>query len=175
MKYALALVGGTAMNGLGNKIAKKRKDLGMTQTAFAEKLSVTRQTVSRWEAGSVMPDIDKIGDIAGILGVSCDYLLRDSVTEETGGAVGRLLQDAVGRKVKLNFYDGEGDYDLLKADIVIEGFEGNWVRIAADSRKGHMEKLIPLSSVLSIEFVDAEQGGGDDRRQAPDEGEEASE
>ena len=43
------------MNGLGNKIARRRKDLGMTQTEFAEDLCVTRQTVSRWEAGSVMP------------------------------------------------------------------------------------------------------------------------
>ena len=43
------------MNELGNKIAAKRRDLGMTQTDFADRLSVTRQTVSRWEAGSVLP------------------------------------------------------------------------------------------------------------------------
>ena len=59
------------MNGLGNKIATKRKDLGMTQIDFAEKLNVTRQTVSRWEAGTVMPDIEKIPDIAAVLDVSC--------------------------------------------------------------------------------------------------------
>ena len=35
------------MNELGNKIALKRKNLGMAQIEFAEKLSVTRQTVSR--------------------------------------------------------------------------------------------------------------------------------
>ena len=52
------------MNELGNKIAKKRKDLGLTQAEFAEEMMVTRQTVSRWEAGTVMPDIDNIGDIA---------------------------------------------------------------------------------------------------------------
>ncbi|MBR3128751.1 MAG: helix-turn-helix transcriptional regulator, partial [Solobacterium sp.] len=64
------------MNDLGKKIAKKRKDLGLTQTEFADRLSVTRQTVSRWEAGTVLPDIDKITDIAGLLDVSCDYLLK---------------------------------------------------------------------------------------------------
>ena len=36
------------MQKLGEKIAQKRRDLGMTQIEFAEKLSVTRQTVSRW-------------------------------------------------------------------------------------------------------------------------------
>ena len=53
-------IGGIYMNNMGIKIAAKRKDIGMTQIEFAEKLSVTRQTVSRWESGSVMPDIDKI-------------------------------------------------------------------------------------------------------------------
>jgi len=152
------------MNELGNKIAKKRKDLGMTQTDFADRLSVTRQTVSRWEAGSVFPDIDKVSDIAEILGVSCDYLLRDEVTEDGSpsgsagaGAVGRLLADAVGRKVRLNFFDGEGDYDLYKVPCVITGFEGNWIKLAAETKKGSVEKLIPLSSVLSIEYEEADE------------------
>ena len=65
------------MNLLGEKIAKKRKDLGMTQNDFADKLMVTRQTISRWEAGTVLPDIDKISDIANLLNVSCDYLLQE--------------------------------------------------------------------------------------------------
>jgi transcriptional regulator with XRE-family HTH domain len=40
------------MNEMGNKIAQKRKDLGMTQIEFADQMHVTRQTVSRWEAGT---------------------------------------------------------------------------------------------------------------------------
>ena len=154
------------MNELGNKMAKKRKDLGMTQNQFAEKLSVTRQTVSRWEAGSVMPDIDKISDIAEILGVSCDYLLRDGVGEdggtegigpegsEPGPKVSRLLLDLIGRKVRLNFFDQEGDYDLYNNDCVITGFEGNWMNVVAETKKGRIEKLIPLSSVMSVERVE---------------------
>ena len=58
------------MNNLGARIAEKRKSLGMTQIEFAEKMHVTRQTVSRWESGTAMPDIDKIGEIADILEVT---------------------------------------------------------------------------------------------------------
>lgn len=152
------------MTELGNKIAKKRKDLGMTQIDFADKLSVTRQTVSRWESGAVMPDIDKIGDIASILGVSCDYLLKDDITEDGGQAQGgqsrgrnprglsRLLSRAVGKKVKLNFFDDEGDIDLYNADCTILEFEGNWMKVAAETKKGRIEKLIPVASILSLEI-----------------------
>ena len=147
------------MSELGRKIAGKRKDLGMTQSEFAEKMSVTRQTVSRWEAGTVMPDVDKIGDIAGILGVSCDYLLRDGVMDEKSAAAsqpGRLLQAVKGKNVRLSFFDEETDIDLYDTVCRVVDFEGAWMKVEADLKKGHIEKLIPVSSVRSVEI--AEEG-----------------
>ena len=149
------------MNELGNKIAKKRKDLGMSQMDFAEKMSVTRQTVSRWEAGTVMPDIDKIGDIARILGVSCDYLLVDEAEDGSdiyerssvpAKGVSRLLQGWKGKNVRLTFFDEEADIDLYNTECRILDFEGNWMRVEANLRKGRVEKLIPVSSVCSLEL-----------------------
>ena len=146
------------MSELGNKIAQKRKDLGMTQIEFADKLNVTRQTVSRWEAGTVMPDIDKIADIAGILGVSCDYLLKDDITEEetiVNRWLSKLVENAAGKTVRLNFFDDEADIDLFNTDCKIIDFEHNWMKVEADTKKGHIEKLIPVSSILSIEIKEA--------------------
>ena len=147
------------MNEMGKKIAQKRKDCGLTQMDFADKLSVTRQTVSRWEAGSVLPDIDLIGEIASLLGVSCDYLLKDEMTEDMESspvresAASRLLKDAMGKKVRFSFFDEEADPDLYDTDCLIEAFEGNWMKISAETKKkGHLEKLIPVSSVLAIEI-----------------------
>ena len=144
------------MKKLGTKIAEKRKSLGMTQIEFAEKMHVTRQTVSRWEAGTAMPDIDKIGEIADILGVSCDYLLRDESVEngaaQTKG-VGKLLKSLTGKTVRLVFFDEEADADLFNTPCRIMDFEGNWMRVAADTKKGRIEKLIPVSSVLSMEII----------------------
>ena len=136
--------------------AEKRKRLGMTQIEFAEKMHVTRQTVSRWEAGTVMPDVEKIGEIADILGVSCDYLLKDGASEDgavrTKG-VGKLLQSILGKTVQLVFYDEEADIDLFNTPCRVASFEGNWMQVTADTKKGRIEKLIPVSSVLSIEIV----------------------
>lgn len=145
------------MNELGRKIAKGRKNKGLTQTEFAEKMSVTRQTVSRWEAGTVLPDIDKVGDIAGILGVSCDYLLRDDVSEEPAeepaSGISRLLESVKGKTVKLTFFEDEADIDLFDTNCRILEFEGNWMKVETMTKKGSIEKLIPVSSILSLELV----------------------
>ncbi len=145
---------------MGNKIAAKRKDLGMTQIDFAEKLSVTRQTVSRWEAGTVMPDIEKIPDIASVLGVSCDYLLKDGDAEEVPAisrGIGRLMQNVKDKTVRLSFFEDEGDYDLFNTECRVLDFEGNWMKVEAKTKKGTIEKLIPVSSVLSVEIIGEEE------------------
>ena len=135
----------------------------MTQSEFAEKLSVTRQTVSRWESGAIMPDIDKLSTIADLLNVSCDYLLKDDYSEDrsgrsaSSGTVDRLLAGARGRLVKLSFFEDEGDADLFNVVCRIEEFEGNWMKVSSETRKGRIEKLIPASSVLSLELVSEEK------------------
>ena len=148
------------MKQMGNKIALRRKDLGLTQNEFAEKLSVTRQTISRWEAGTVLPDIDKISDIASILQVSCDYLLKDEIEEDTistAFATGKLLSSLLNKKIKLNFFDDEGDIELFNKECEILSFEGNWIKVIAQNKKETIEKLIPLSSVQSFEILPEEK------------------
>lgn len=147
------------MNKLGIRIAEKRKLMGMAQIEFAEKMHVTRQTVSRWEAGTAMPDVDKIGEIADILGVSCDYLLKNGTPENSTArtkGVGKLLQNIRGKTVQLVFFDEEADVDLFNRPCRISDYEGNWMRVIANTKKGKIEKLIPVSSVLSIEIVKEE-------------------
>ena len=62
---------------LAEKIIERRKMLGMSQEELAEMLGVSRQSVSKWELGSAMPETDKIAAMSEIFGVSCDYLLKD--------------------------------------------------------------------------------------------------
>ena len=52
-----------------------RKDLGLSQDAFAQKLFVTRQAVSRWETGETVPSTDILKQIAKTFQVSADQLL----------------------------------------------------------------------------------------------------
>ena len=148
------------MNEFGNKVAQKRKDMGMTQMEFADALSVTRQTVSRWESGSVVPDLDKIGDIARILGVTCDYLLRDDIEVEqgtmAGSKVSAMLLATQGKKIKITFCEDEADIDLYDQVCTVVGFEGNWMKVSAQTKKETIEKIIPVSSIFSIEIMKEE-------------------
>jgi transcriptional regulator with XRE-family HTH domain len=60
--------------GLGIRIALKRRELGLTQEALAERLGLTAQAVSKWETGIGYPDVTILPELAGILGMSIDEL-----------------------------------------------------------------------------------------------------
>ena len=69
---------------LAEKITEARKKNGWSQEEMAEKLSVSRQAVSKWESAQSTPDLQKVLRLAEIFGVSTDYLLKDELKSETG-------------------------------------------------------------------------------------------
>ena len=58
------------MASISKNIKKLRKENNLTQEALAEKLFVTRQTVSYWETGRSQPTLDMLGDLAAALNCS---------------------------------------------------------------------------------------------------------
>lgn len=66
---------------IGKVIAKRRKEKGMTQGELAERLSVSSKTISKWETGAGLPDISILVDLASVLDISVDDLLRGKENE----------------------------------------------------------------------------------------------
>lgn len=64
---------------LADKIITLRKKAGWSQEELAEKLGVTRQSVSKWEGAQSIPDMEKILMLSDIFGVSTDVLLKDAL------------------------------------------------------------------------------------------------
>lgn len=62
---------------LYGKIQARRKALGLSQEELAQRMGVSRQSVTKWETGLSAPDLDRLVELADTLGVSLDYLLRD--------------------------------------------------------------------------------------------------
>ena len=65
---------------LSEKIFSLRTKMGMSQGDLAERLEVSRQSVSKWETGQSVPDLDKIIRLADLFGVSVDELVRDGAS-----------------------------------------------------------------------------------------------
>lgn len=64
---------------LADKIAYLRKQRGWSQEELAVQMCISRQSVSKWESGASIPDLDRIIKMSQIFDVSTDYLLRDEI------------------------------------------------------------------------------------------------
>lgn len=60
------------------KLLALRKANDMTQEQLAEKLDVSRQSVSKWESGQAIPELEKIVAMSAVFNVTTDYLLKSS-------------------------------------------------------------------------------------------------
>ena len=79
---------------LADKIIALRKKAGMSQEQLAERLGVSRQSVSKWEGSQSMPDMDKAVKLADLFGVSLDSLIRDDLDVEDGVEAPSVSTDA---------------------------------------------------------------------------------
>ena len=68
---------------LGEKIQRLRKSNGMSQEQLAEKITISRQAISKWELGESIPDVENIKQLSRLFCVSTDYLLNDDFDSDT--------------------------------------------------------------------------------------------
>lgn len=72
---------------LNERIMQLRKQAGWTQEQLGEKLGVSRQAVSKWEAGQANPDVTYLAEMCRLFGVSSDWLLLGQGEAGTAGPV----------------------------------------------------------------------------------------
>ncbi len=75
---------------LGNKLLNLRKEKGLSQEEVAEKLNVSRQTVSKWETDQSTPDFDKILPLCELYGISSDELLTGKTSDKKSEDDGKV-------------------------------------------------------------------------------------
>ena len=84
---------------IGEKITHLRNSANISQEALADKLSVSRQSVSKWEMDQAQPQIDKILQICELFNISCDELLYDKIT---------INRASAGTPVKNKYFGTDG-------------------------------------------------------------------
>ena len=86
---------------IGQRIAQCRKRLALSQEALGEKMGVSRQAISKWEADSALPEIDKLLALSKLFDVTVGWLLgveeaprqeQDPLTEEQLSAMEQLIK-----------------------------------------------------------------------------------
>ncbi len=84
---------------LGNNLFNARKKRGLSQEEVAERLGVSRQTISKWELDETLPDIGQSKKLSGLYGLSLDELIEfDLDVKEIQEFIDRT-NDAVSEKI----------------------------------------------------------------------------
>jgi len=85
---------------VGQRIAQKRKELGLSQEALGEQLGVSRQAIYKWESDTTLPEIEKLIALSRSFGVSVDWLLGEeelSAPKELSEEQLHMVQEIVDR------------------------------------------------------------------------------
>jgi len=103
----------------GEKLRNHRKNLGMTQEEVAEKIGVSAQAVSKWEAGDCLPDLFNLKAITDLYKISADVLLETETSGDIDAVASKieqistmmLLEDKSEDKVREEFKRLEGELE----------------------------------------------------------------
>ncbi|PJI08133.1 MULTISPECIES: helix-turn-helix domain-containing protein [Clostridium] len=144
---------------LGEKIQSLRKQNNLSQEQLAEKLMVSRQSVSKWELDQSIPDVHKIIEISNLFEVTTDYLLREDmkvpmeqIVEDT---VSSAYRQFIGRWVKI-FLDDRGFGGLYQVAVL----DVNNDYILFQNRKGK-KGILTAKSIISISDADVYKKSSD--------------
>ena len=125
---------------LAERLVELRKKQGYSQQEIADRLSVTRQTISNWECGQGAPALDKAAELAAIYQISLDELAGLADEREAPEADLHILKKLEGRRCQLEFteentMDAVMDGLLDNANVRILEVGDRWVRIEDERKK----------------------------------------
>ena len=128
---------------LAEKLFELRKEKGWSQEKLAEQINVSRQSISKWESGQVLPEIEKIIELSKIFQVTTDYLLLDENSEKDSTAV-TLEED------KDNYYKEVKSYGLWQVIYIFVLALAIYLFLAGSSFPAEFTAWIWLTFVLLI-------------------------
>ncbi len=143
---------------IGKKIVNLRKKNNLTQEKLAEKIGVSRQTVSSWEGDITSPDLQQASLLAKYFHISLDELVDNQIEISCkDNSKDSLLQDLIGKKCYLTLSDDFFDLNLKDNTLVkVVRIQDDFMKVEIDSKKEKRHKLIDMDLILSIKVVEEE-------------------
>lgn len=143
---------------ISNRIIRLRKQKGWSQEELAEKLDVSRQSVSKWESSASVPDLTRILQMSELFGVTTDYLLKGDGFVATEESIYKASEDTLDEDTFSTTASEEKKSTLSASQI--KSFLGDTAHFAYMIAMG--VSLCILSPVLLIGLAGcvAEEGQG---------------
>lgn len=176
-------------NGLmGERLLRLRNQSSLTQEELAERLDVSRQSISKWELNKTLPDVDKLIQLSEMYQVSIDYLIKgkEALEEERGKGEDEVIEtleesrdtDKKGDGEKKDGEAGKGDIAfamkriILLICICLSGafclcaviFTGRLLKHNAFDREGGTQEVVHVKKIYE-QYTKAEIDGADFNRE----------
>ena len=141
---------------IGNKITELRKKYNYTQESLAEKIGVTRQTLSNWESNITSPDLRQADLLCKELKININDLLDNNVEISVKDHSASILSKLINKEVILNFnYDNYYDRDInYKEKVKVLSIDDEFIKVEINKVKQPIIKLIDMSLINSIEVTE---------------------
>lgn len=148
---------------LGNNLFQARKKAGLSQEMVAEKLGVSRQTISKWETDESIPDIYQSKRLAKLYNLTLDELIEFDINQKEVEEVIKNIDEK--KEAKINWTKAwSKKYPILVAyqkevDIPKYAKEIRKLFIDLENTYGYneLEAMLVLKDILAHEYLDKQK------------------
>ena len=144
---------------IGEKITELRKKYNYTQENLAERIGVTRQTLSNWESNITSPDLNQASLLCKELKININDLLDNELELDVKDNSNSILNKLVGNKVILNFdYNNYYDMDIeYQGKVKVLSIDDEFIKVEVTKGKQKINKLIDMNLVSSIKAIEEDK------------------
>lgn len=140
------------MTTFSEKVYQLRKEFAYSQEELAEKLEVSRQTISNWENGTAQPALDKAVELSNLFDVSLDEMVGKKIQQAK--IVSPILKALVGQTVSVLLNPSSDAWmSVNRTEVknceVIDVSEHS-LKVIVDERKQRIERVFMLKDVIGI-------------------------
>ena len=140
---------------INEKILLLRKKEGLSQEKLAEKLNITRQTVSNWEAGQTTPDISQAKEISRIFKISLDDLTDNKLEFDCKDNSNNILKNLIDKECLLLLDEDYADiYMNYNTKVKVIDVNNSFIKVEYMQGKQLINKLIDIDIITSIKVIE---------------------
>lgn len=144
---------------IGKKITELRKKYNLTQESLAEKIGVTRQTLSNWESNITSPDLNQASLLCKELKININDLIDNNLEVNVKDNSNSILNKLINKEVILNFdYDNYYDMDIeYQGKVKVLSVDDEFIKVEVKKGKQIITKLIDMNLVNSIKVIEEDK------------------